>query len=156
RCCYKYFPYRTIHVVIVDPTVGSDRKPLIVATENYYFIAPDNGVLSLIYDVETVSTVVEITAEHYYRSPDISNTFHGRDIFAPAGAWLAKGKDILNFGEEIENYTKLTLPKSRLVGEALIKGSVIHVDRFGNLITNISREEFEDARMKVPGNVAKV
>ncbi len=155
RSCYSYFPTRTIHVVVVDPTVGSERKPIIVATDNYYFIAPDNGVLSLVYDVEPVSTVVEIAAEHL-RMPEVSNTFHGRDIFAPAAAWIARGTDILNFGNPVEEYTKLTLPKARVVGDALIKGSVIHVDRFGNLITNISRDDYNAAREKVPGNAFKV
>jgi S-adenosyl-L-methionine hydrolase (adenosine-forming) len=154
RSCFSYFPSRTIHVVVVDPTVGSQRKPIIVATDNYYFVAPDNGVLSLIYDVEPVSTVVEIASEHLML-PEVSKTFHGRDIFAPAAAWLARGTDMLNFGDPIEEYTKITLPKAKMVGDALIKGNVLHVDRFGNLITNISREDFNAAREKVPGNTVK-
>jgi S-adenosylmethionine hydrolase len=154
RSCFTYFPTRTIHVVVVDPTVGSQRKPIIVATDNYYFVAPDNGVLSLIYDVEPVSTVVEIRAEHLML-PEVSKTFHGRDIFAPAAAWLARGTDMLNFGDPIEEYAKITLPKAKMVGEAMIKGNVLHVDRFGNLITNISRDDFNTAREKVPGNTVK-
>jgi S-adenosylmethionine hydrolase len=155
RSCFSYFPSRTIHVVIVDPTVGSERKPIIVATDNHYFIAPDNGVLSLVYDVEPVSTVVEIAAEHLML-PEISNTFHGRDIFAPAAAWLARGTDTLNFGDVVSEYVRMTLPKPKLVGESLLKGNVLHVDRFGNLITNISRQDFEAARQKVPGTNVKV
>jgi Uncharacterized conserved protein len=150
RSCYSYFPSRTIHVVVVDPTVGSSRKALIVATDNYYFLAPDNGVLSLIYDVEEVSGVVEITAEHYILS-DVSKTFHGRDIFAPAAAWLSKDIDISNFGDPVEEYVKLSLPKAKMVGESLLKGAVIHVDRFGNLITNISQTDLEEARAKIKG-----
>jgi S-adenosylmethionine hydrolase len=155
RNCYSYFPIRSIHVVVVDPTVGSARKPIIVATDNHYFVAPDNGVLSFIYDIEPVSTVVEITAEHHMLS-SISKTFHGRDIFAPAAAWLARGIDILNFGDTQEEYVRLAVPKAKLVGESLIKGVVVHVDRFGNLITNISREEFDAAREKVPGQSCKI
>jgi len=155
RSCFSFFPSRTIHIVVVDPTVGSERKPIIVATDDHYFIAPDNGVLSLVYDVEPVSSVVEITAEHLML-PEISTTFHGRDIFAPAAAWLARGTDILNFGDAITEYVHLTLPKPKLVGESLLKGSVLHVDRFGNLITNISRQDFEAAREKVPGSTLKV
>jgi len=155
RSCFAYFPSRTIHVVVVDPTVGSQRKPIIVATDNHYFIAPDNGVLSLVYDAEPVSTVVEIAAEHLML-PEVSNTFHGRDIFAPAAAWLARGTDMLNFGDEITEYTKLTLPKARVVGDSLLKGSVLHVDRFGNLITNISRVDIDEARKKIPGSTLKV
>jgi S-adenosyl-L-methionine hydrolase (adenosine-forming) len=155
RSCFSYFPSRTIHVVVVDPTVGSQRKPLIVATDNHYFIAPDNGVLSLVYDAEPVSTVVEIAAEHLML-PEVSTTFHGRDIFAPAAAWLARGTDMLNFGNAITEYTKLTLPKAKLVGDSLLKGSVLHVDRFGNLITNIFRQEFDAVREKIPGSAFKV
>ncbi len=154
RCCYSYFPTRTIHVVVVDPTVGSSRKAILVATDNYYFIAPDNGVLSFIYEVETVSSVVEITAEHYILQ-NVSKTFHGRDIFAPAAAWLAKGIDMMNFGETVEEYVKVPLPKAKMVGESLLKGTVIHVDRFGNLITNISRDDYATAREKVPGDSFK-
>jgi hypothetical protein len=155
RSCYSYFPNRSIHVVVVDPTVGSSRKPIMVATDNHYFIAPDNGVLSFIYDVEPVSTVVEITAEHHMLSV-ISKTFHGRDIFAPAAAWLARGIPILNFGDTVEDYVKIPVTKAKLVGDSLLKGSVIHVDRFGNLITNITREDYEAARAKVPGQTFKV
>ncbi|PWT88974.1 MAG: hypothetical protein C5B54_09700 [Acidobacteria bacterium] len=155
RACYSYFPARTVHVVVVDPTVGSTRRPIMVATDNYYFIAPDNGVLSLIYEADQVSTVVEINAEHY-RLPEVSNTFHGRDIFAPAAAWLCKGTDILNFGEPIEDYVKMPLPKPKQISEGLIKGNVLHVDRFGNCITNIRREDYEAARAKTPGDTFKV
>ncbi len=155
RSCYSQFPTRTIHMVVVDPTVGSSRRPIIVATDNYYYVAPDNGVLSLIYDVDPVSTVVEIAAEHLML-PEVSKTFHGRDIFAPAAAWLARGTDMLNFGDPIEDYSKIPLPKAKIVGESLLKGTVIHVDRFGNLITNISREDYQAAREKMPGNQVKV
>ena len=155
RACYSQFPSRTIHMVVVDPTVGSPRKPIIVATDNYYYIAPDNGVLSLIYDVDPVSTVVEIASEHLML-PEVSKTFHGRDIFAPAAAWLARGTDMLNFGDPITEYVRMPLPKAKIVGDGMVKGTVIHVDRFGNLVTNISREDYQAAREKVPGDVFKV
>jgi S-adenosyl-L-methionine hydrolase (adenosine-forming) len=155
RSCFHYFPPRTVHVVVVDPTVGSSRKPLMVASENHYFVAPDNGVLSLIEEVEAISTVVEITAEHYIL-PNPSNTFHGRDVFAPAAAWLTKGTDILNFGPEMDTFNKLPLPKPKMVGDSMLKGMVIHVDRFGNLITNISKEEFDTVRARVPGDSCRI
>ncbi len=98
RSCYTYFPPLTIHVVVVDPSVGSSRKPILVSTENHFFVAPDNGVLSLVYEIDPPTSVVEISAEHYLL-PEISKTFHGRDIFAPAAAWLSKGTDISNFGD---------------------------------------------------------
>lgn len=155
RSCYSYFPTRTIHIVVVDPTVGSPRKLLIVATDNYYFLAPDNGVLSLIYDVEPLSTVIEITAEHFFLDK-VSKTFHGRDILAPAAAWLSKGTGIENFGDPTTDYFKLALPKAKILPDGNLKGNVIHVDRFGNLITNISREDYERARAQTPGEFFKL
>jgi S-adenosylmethionine hydrolase len=155
RSSYSHFPIRTIHVVVVDPTVGSTRKLLIVGTENYYFVAPDNGVLSLIYDVEPVSTVVEITAEHFFLNR-VSKTFHGRDIMAPAAAWLSKGTGIENFGDPVTDYFRLALPKAKMLPDGNLKGNVIHVDRFGNLITNITREDYEQARTQSPGDAFKL
>lgn len=151
RSCYSYFPTATIHVVVVDPSVGSSRKPILVSTENYFFIAPDNGVLSLIYEVEPPTQVVEITSEHYMLA-EVSKTFHGRDVFAPVAAWLSKGVDILNFGESMEQYVRLSLPKSRTTAEGQLKGIILHVDRFGNLISNISHSDFLAAREKAPGD----
>lgn len=155
RSCYSYFPPLTIHVVVVDPSVGSSRKPIIVSTENHFFVAPDNGVLSLVYEVDPPTAVVEISAEHY-QLPEISKTFHGRDIFAPAAAWLSKGTDISNFGDPVENYVQLSLPKPKATAEGQITGMVLQVDRFGNLITNISNDDFLAAREKFPGNHFKV
>jgi hypothetical protein len=105
--------------------------------------------------VEPVSQVVEITAEHYILSP-VSKTFHGRDIFAPAAAWLSKGIDIMNFGDPVDDYVKLSLPKAKVVGESLLKGTVLHIDRFGNLITNISRDDYDAAPKKIIENNVKV
>jgi S-adenosylmethionine hydrolase len=154
RSCYSYFPPRTINIVVVDPTVGSSRKLLLVATENHYFIAPDNGVLSLIYEADTVSQVVEINSEHYFLN-NVSSTFHGRDIMAPVAAWLAKGTSIENFGETTENYLRLSLPKPKVVSEGMMKGTVLHVDRFGNIITNIKRSDYDEIRSKNPGETFK-
>ena len=151
RSCYSYFPTSTIHIVVVDPSVGSSRKPIVVSTENHFFVAPDNGILSLIYEVEPPTQVVEITAEHYML-PEVSKTFHGRDIFAPVAAWLSKGVDILNFGEPLENYVRLNLPKSKITAEGQLKGMILHVDRFGNLISNISNSDYQAAREKFPGD----
>lgn len=154
RSCYSYFPSRSIHVVVVDPTVGSSRKILLVSTEHYYFIAPDNGVLSLIYDAENVSTVIELSAEHYFLD-HVSNTFHGRDIMAPAAAWLSKGYPMENFGEQTENYLRLSFPKPKVVAEGTLKGSVLHVDRFGNLITNVTPNDYQELRSKTQGETFK-
>lgn len=143
-CSYKYFPLRTIHIVIVDPTVGSNRRALLVTTDEHYFIAPDNGVLSFIYDAGIVSTVREISSEHYYLDK-ISATFHGRDIFAPVAAWLSRGIESEKFGETIDDFLKLTLPKPRPVPPKSLKGIVLHIDEFGNLITNITAQDIQKA-----------
>src|SRR5580692_5782941 len=86
---FSYFPPKTVHVVVVDPGVGSARRPLLVAADQHYFIAPDNGVLSAVYDKTEALHVWNLTSEHYFRAP-VSSTFHGRDIFAPVAAWLTK------------------------------------------------------------------
>jgi hypothetical protein len=126
-------------VVVVDPGVGTQRRPLLVSGEQNYFIAPDNGVLSPVYEKEERLTVRHITAEHYFHTP-ISNTFHGRDIFAPAAAWLAKNGAPSSFGEEVTDFVRFAMPKAKVNGN-LIKGVVMKVDHFGNLITNISAED---------------
>ncbi|MFC2172227.1 S-adenosyl-l-methionine hydroxide adenosyltransferase family protein, partial [Acidobacteriota bacterium] len=145
---FQYFPKRTIHVVIVDPGVGTKRKPLLVSTEGYYLIGPDNGVFSFVYLADRVTQVFELTATHYFRT-EISQTFHGRDIFAPCAAWLSKGQNAVDFGEPLQNYTKLSIPKPSLAGKA-VKGLVLHIDRFGNLITNIALKDLY-ALMKKAG-----
>lgn len=137
--CYKYYPSRTIHIVVIDPGVGTQRRPLLVSGDTHYFIAPDNGVLSPIYEKEERLTVRHITAEHYFHTP-ISNTFHGRDIFAPCAAWLAKNGAPSSFGSEITDYVRFAMPKAKINGN-MVKGVVMKVDNFGNLVTNISAED---------------
>lgn len=134
---YPYFPADTIHVVVVDPGVGSARRPILVSTRRYKFVAPDNGVLSLVYEREKEFEVRYVTAEHYFLKP-VSNTFHGRDIFAPVAAWLSKGVEADKFGEVIAGAIKFTSPKAKSLDGGRIQGVVIRVDKFGNLITNIS------------------
>ena len=134
---YSYFPTRTIHVVVVDPGVGTARRPLLVGADNQYFIAPDNGVLSLIYSREERCQVHHITAEHYFLQP-VSQTFHARDIFAPVVAYLAKGVAPEKFGEAIVDFSRLELPQPTLVDPRTLRGVVLKVDRFGNLVTNLT------------------
>jgi S-adenosylmethionine hydrolase len=136
---YKYFPPRTVHVVVVDPGVGTERRPILVSGEQQYFVAPDNGVLSLVYDREATVTVRQITAAHYFLNP-VSNTFHGRDVFAPVAAWLAKTYQTEAMGDEITDYARFALPRAKTVGSAL-KGVVLRVDVFGNLLTNLKAED---------------
>jgi len=137
---YHYFPPDTIHLVVVDPGVGSARRPILARSMIYKFVAPDNGVLSLVYEREGNVEVRHVTASHYFLNP-VSNTFHGRDIFAPTAAWLSKGVDIDKFGDPITDYTKFTAPKPKRAGDDLIKGVILKVDKFGNAITNIRPED---------------
>jgi len=136
---YSYFPPRTIHVVVVDPGVGTERRPLLVTGDTQYFVAPDNGVLSLVYEREENILVRHANVEHYYLQP-VSKTFHGRDVFAPIAGWLAKGAQASAMGEEITEYKKFAMPRPK-AADASSKGVVLRVDGFGNLITNFRPED---------------
>ena len=137
---YSYFPTGTVHMVIVDPGVGTERRPILLSTGPHYFVAPDNGVLSLIYGSAERVEVRHITADHYFRQP-VSNTFHGRDIFAPVAAYLAKRVEPMKFGEPIEDFVRFNAPKPKPVDANTLRGVVLKVDRFGNLVTNITPKE---------------
>lgn len=137
---YSYFPSGTIHMVVVDPGVGTTRRPILASSDGYHFVAPDNGVLSMVYAKEQRMHVRHITSEHYFRQP-VSNTFHGRDIFAPVAAYLAKMVDSHKFGDEIEDYVRFAAPKPKAAGENRLRAVVLKVDRFGNLITNVTPED---------------
>lgn len=138
RNCFRYFPEGTTHLVVIDPGVGTDRKGIIVETQRYYFIAPDNGVLTLAYRKSEVIRTVEIQNDQYFQ-PIVSKTFHGRDIFSSVAAHLAGGVPIDEFGPEAEHGLMLQFPDIEVTGDRLY-GSIIHVDTFGNLISNISPE----------------
>jgi S-adenosyl-L-methionine hydrolase (adenosine-forming) len=134
---YFYFPKDTIHVVVVDPGVGTSRRPIVATIGDHLFVAPDNGVLSLVYEREERITVRHITSSHYFVQP-VSQTFHGRDIFAAVAGWLSKGVEPNKFGEPVEDYVRFTAPRAR-AGEAnQVKGIVLKVDKFGSLITNLT------------------
>jgi S-adenosyl-L-methionine hydrolase (adenosine-forming) len=139
---FRFFPHKTIHLVVVDPGVGTMRRPILVATDHHYFIGPDNGVFSRIYPLTESLMVIHITAEHYFL-PQKSSTFHGRDIFAPAAAWLSRGIDIVNFGEPVNDYITLPLPVPASPSKKMIEGEIIYTDRFGNLTTNISAAQID-------------
>ncbi len=136
---YRYFPLKTIHIVIVDPGVGTQRRPLLVSGDQHYFVAPDNGVLSMVYEREERVTVRHVTAEHYFLSP-MSNTFHGRDIFAPVAAWLSKNGQVSSFGDEVTDFVRFSLPKPKSAN-GVVYGVVLKVDNFGNAITNLAAED---------------
>ncbi len=136
---YRYWPAGTIHVVVVDPGVGTARRPLLVSAGGQYFIAPDNGVLSLVLDRETDVRAWHITAEQYFVHP-VSRTFHGRDIFAPSAAWLARNGTPESFGPEVTDYERFALPKPE-ISASTIRGVILRADHFGNLLTNLRPED---------------
>jgi len=138
---YPYFPAGTIFVGVVDPGVGSSRRGLAAESGDYKFVAPDNGVLSAVFRESPPKKVVELT-ERKYALPTVSRTFEGRDRFAPAAAYLAKGIALVALGKGISNYQLLEMPKVAAT-ESELSGEVVRVDRFGNLITNIDRRAFE-------------
>ena len=140
---YGYFPKNTVHVVVVDPGVGGDRRPLLATVGDHLFVAPDHGVLSLVYEREERVSVRHITAEHYFHHP-VSNTFHGRDIFAPVAAHLSKGVEVAKFGDEISDYVRFLTPRPKASGAGLWKAVVLKTDKFGNLMTSITPNDIPE------------
>ena len=138
---YHYFPTGTIHVIVVDPGVGSERRAIACQTETAYFVCPDNGILThILHDEEPIHTVgLENSA---YFLPQVSNTFHGRDIFAPVAAHLSRGIAIDILGDPVAQPVQFPIPKPQVMDKAVI-GHVIWIDAFGNLVTNISHEILE-------------
>ena len=135
-----YFPSDALHVVIVDPGVGTQRRPILAVNEKQVFLAPDNGVLSLVYERSERLSVRHVTAEHYFLQP-LSQTFHGRDIFAACAGWLSKGVEINKFGDEISDFVRFAAPKPKPISDNSFKGVVLKTDKFGNLITNITPKD---------------
>lgn len=143
---YSYFPKRTIHVIVVDPGVGSTRRPLLAEMAGQFFVAPDNGVLSMIFAREKAK-VRHITNDRYFLHP-VSRTFHGRDVFAPVAAHLASGILPARFGKLIDDYLALTFDQPKHEGKNIWKGAILKVDHFGNLITNLHIDKFQDIRTR--------
>ena len=151
RACYRDFPKKTIFVAVVDPGVGSNRKAILCETADYYFIAPDNGLLSFIFDEAIDFRVYELTNEKFFKHP-ISHTFHGRDIFAPVAAHLSNGIKANEFGNEIRDFVRLEESKPRKVSDKEIEAAIIHIDRFGNLITNLTQKDLpQNFTLKING-----
>jgi S-adenosyl-L-methionine hydrolase (adenosine-forming) len=141
--CYKNFPEKTIFLTVVDPGVGSNRKAILVETEKYYFIAPDNGLLSFVF--EEISRVYELTNKKYFAA-NVSQTFHGRDIFAPVAAHLSNGVEPNQFGNETKDFVRSKSEKA--------EAEIIHIDRFGNLITNLKPEDLpEKFALQIGGKI---
>lgn len=131
----SFFPSQTLFVCVVDPGVGSKREILFAGTQNHFFLAPDNGLLSWIFEKEKPLKIVSVENKKYFLRP-ISCTFQGRDIFAPVAAHWSKGVKMENFGPQIKSFQKIPLPQTRFAGAGKMLGEVIAVDRFGNLVSN--------------------
>jgi S-adenosyl-L-methionine hydrolase (adenosine-forming) len=146
---YRYFPKKTVHVVVVDPDVGSARRPLLAEMAGQYFVAPDNGVLSMVLAREKPALkrggVRHITNERYFFHP-VSRTFHGRDIFSPVAAHLTAGVTPAKFGRRIEDYIRASFDEPAHTGKQVWRGAILKADHFGNLATNFHVEQFPSVR----------
>jgi len=156
-----YFPPGTVHLVIVDPGVGSERRAIAVQMKKTFFVAPDNGVLTHVLrpftgDPNPVK-IVQLTRRKYWLSK-VSSTFHGRDVFAPVAAHLAAGVPLNKLGKPIDDPVLLDLPRPRQRADGVLEGHVIYVDRFGNLVTNIPAAWLGDSmqwRVEVAGRAVE-
>lgn len=141
---FETYPAGTTHVAVVDPGVGSERRPIVVSAREHLFVGPDNGIFTYIYEHAPWYRVIHVTNKHYFRE-HVSTTFHGRDIFAPVAAVLSRRIDLSTLGPEISDPVRLSISR---------QPQIIHIDRFGNLITNITRDQFkEGTRLSVNGKV---
>ena len=138
---YRFFPAGTIFLAVVDPGVGSSRRGIAAEIGDYRFVCPDNGVLTGVVRETPPKKLIELTERRYAR-PTVSRTFEGRDRFAPAAAWMAKGIQLTALGRNLPDYQRLDIP-TPVVENGQVSGAVLRVDRFGNLITNIDRKTFE-------------
>lgn len=152
---YRYFPKGTIHVAVVDPGVGGSRRPILVTCDGHLFVGPDNGLLAPLAEQAGPLGVRAITASRYFLQP-VSATFHGRDIFAPVAGHLSLGVEPAECGEPIDDYTRLALPRASWSGPARVKGEILHVDRFGNLVTNVARADLERLAAGAPSTALLV
>lgn len=143
---WRYFPKGTIHVLVIDPGVGSERRPILCEAGGQFFIAPDNGALSMIYEASPHR--VRVISNPKMMSKEVSRTFHGRDVFAPAAAHLARGADPGKFGKIIHDYVRVFVLKPQQIGRHAWSGIVLKVDRFGNLITNLHIDDYGDVRSR--------
>jgi S-adenosylmethionine hydrolase len=141
------FPPGTIHVAVVDPGVGSTRKPIVITAGEQFFVGPDNGLFSYVCDRLQPTGIFHLTNSEYFREP-VSPTFNGRDIFAPVAAALSIGVAPSELGHEITDYVRLKNLEPGTTRNGQINGRVIHIDRFGNCVTNITRDDLSDDRIK--------
>ncbi len=138
---YKDFPKGAIHVAVVDPGVGSTRKPILIECGEQFFVGPDNGIFSWICEREGSGRAIHLTNQAFFRQP-VSATFHGRDIFAPVAAALSSGVAMTEFGDRLSDYVRLDPLLPAVASDGSVEGRVIQIDRFGNCITNLTSEHF--------------
>jgi len=151
--CYRDFPAGTIHVGVVDPGVGSSRRAIVVSAGSYYFVGPDNGLFSYVLDREPAHQVFHLTAREYFRETP-SSTFHGRDVFAPVAAALSRGVKPAKLGPQIEDEVRLPSLAPAKLKDGKVEGRIIHVDHFGNCITNLTRADLpKPIRLRVKRRV---
>lgn len=141
----RFFPKGTIHMVVVDPGVGGPRQAILIVSESYAFVGPDNGVFSFLYDSEKILKIININNPKYFIGK--SYTFHARDVFAPVAAYLSLGIKPEEFGTEAKECLKLKIPLPQ-VKDKIIKGEILWVDRFGNLITNLDHALIKKIKSK--------
>ncbi len=139
KSSYAYFPEGTIFLAVVDPTVGSDRKKILVEARGRYLVGPDNGIFWTLLEETPAEKIILLKNSKYFLKTT-SKTFHGRDVFAPVAAWLSLGADCTDFGPPQENISELHIPQATLSGNYMITGEVLFSDHFGNLTTNITME----------------
>jgi S-adenosyl-L-methionine hydrolase (adenosine-forming) len=149
---YRYFPAGTVFVAVVDPGVGSGRRGIAVDAGEHRFVAPDNGVLTAVLREQPPRKMVELTERRYAR-PTVSRTFEGRDRFAPAAAWIARGTQLTALGRPVPDYHRIELPAPAVDGDRL-SGVILLVDRFGNLVSNIERRDFDGFTKGAPVQIS--
>jgi hypothetical protein len=153
---YKYFPPGSIHLAVVDPAVGTSQRPIIVTTDNHYFIGPDNGIFSHIYrEPHEIFTVRHLTAEHYFLS-NIGTTFHGRDVYAPLAAWFSRGIDSASLGDVITDYVSFPINDPKKATKTTMEGEVTYIDTFGNAITNFNKIHLNELYATVPNGKFRI
>lgn len=154
RACYRTFPEGTVHVAVVDPGVGSSRRPILATTARYYFVAPDNGVLTPVL-AEEQQVEIRRLENRQYQLESPGATFHGRDLFAPAAAWLTKGQPASLFGGLLNDPVRLPVESPAWRDRTMV-GHVAGVDRFGNLLTDITVRHLSEVRAATQGSIPTI
>ncbi len=152
---YQSFPLGTIHVAVVDPGVGSNRLPIVLTAGGFFFVGPDNGIFSYVCERELGWRGFQITNEKFFRQP-VSSTFHGRDVFAPVAAALSKGQGPEAFGPEVRGLVRLKSLEPEQLRNGKLKARIIHIDRFGNCVTNLEESHLHQSKVLLEVNGRRI